>query len=65
MSSLRTCHHHAQDNEIAIRSPGTIPARNSFVIETPPTTPNRLAMNFACPPASLPPSFSTVRPHRA
>src|SRR6476660_1451777 len=39
MSSLRTCHHHAQHNEIAIRIPGTMPARNSFVIDTPPTTP--------------------------
>src|SRR4029077_7601695 len=39
MSSLRTCHHHAQHNDIAIRIPGTMPARNSLVIDTPPTTP--------------------------
>ena len=39
MFSLRTCHHHAQHSDIAIRSPGTMPARNSLVIDTPPTTP--------------------------
>src|SRR5215204_2433 len=40
MFSLRTSHHQATARPMPMRTPGTSPARNSLVIETPPMTPN-------------------------
>ncbi len=39
MVSLRTCHHQAIARPMAMRMPGTMPARNSLVIDRPPATP--------------------------
>ncbi len=40
--SRRTRMNHVTHSATAIIRPGKIPARNSLVIETPPTTPNRM-----------------------
>ena len=37
--SLRTTHHHEKHRPTPNSSPGTMPARNSFEIETPAATP--------------------------
>src|SRR3954447_1613061 len=40
--SLRTSHHHAMASPAPIRMPGTMPARNSFEIESPAATPKMM-----------------------
>ncbi len=42
MSSFRASHHHATARPAPIRMPGTMPARNSFEIDSPAATPKTM-----------------------